>query len=151
MDLSSVYGANTYSYKTLPKYGSKNYNEQLNPVANAYYNSLYAPTYGIANYAGSDIPICSGIHGAGCSLVAGMDPRNAFLGPGSWHDNLGIVKDFKVHERYAVQFKGEFINIFNHANTYLNLNGTTDVSSYTEVFAYKSGNRNTELSLHLSF
>jgi hypothetical protein len=151
VDLSSVYGANTYSYKTLPKYGSKNYNEQLNPVANAYYNSLYAPTYGIANYAGSDIPICSGIHGAGCSLVAGMDPRNAFLGPGSWHDNLGIVKDFKVHERYAVQFKGEFINIFNHANTYLNLNGTTDVSSYTEVFAYKSGNRNTELSLHLSF
>jgi len=111
-----------------------NYNEQINP-----------------NTGTSASPICTGIHGAGCHLVPGMDGRNQFRGPGSWSENLGIVKDFKVHERYALQFKGEFINVLNHANTYLNLNGANDVSSYTDVLAYKSGNRNTELSLHLAF
>ena len=80
-----------------------------------------------------------------------MDGRNSFRGPGSWHQNLGIVKDIKMHDRYDIQLKGEFINLFNHANTYLNLNGDNDVSAYTNVFAYKSGNRNTELSIHLSF
>ena len=80
-----------------------------------------------------------------------MDGRNLFRGPGSWHENLGIVKDFKIHERYDVQFKGEFINVLNHANTYLNLDEANDVSSYTDVLGYKNGNRNTELSLHIEF
>ena len=152
-DISSDLGPNTYSYIHLPDYGSA-YNEQVNPVANAYYESLYDPAYGAPNgtmWAGSDVPVCSGPNGIGCHFVAGMDGRNAFSGPGSWHENLGVVKDFKVHERYDVQLKGEFINIFNHANTFLNLGGSNDVSSYTDVLAYKSGNRNTELSLHIAF
>ena len=83
-----------------------------------------------------------------------MDGRNSFRGPGSWHENFGIVKDIKIHERFDVQLKAEFINLLNHANTFLNLGGSNDVSSYTDVLAYKGGagtNRNTELSLHLSF
>jgi hypothetical protein len=155
-DLSSVYGPNTFSYISLPTYydagnnptdiyydqsgnyvDGLNYNEQINPLSDT-----------------TDVPICTGIHNAGCHFVPGMDPRNAFHGPGSWHENLGIVKDFKVHDRYAVQIKGEFINVLNHANTYLNLSGANDVSSYTDVLAYKGGlgtNRNTELSVHLEF
>jgi len=170
-DMSSTYGPNTFSYMTMPTFWdpngdtadyplgilSTNYNEQINPVVNAYYNAVDDPIYGYTSqqfYAGSDSPICTGIHGAGCHLVPHMDGRNMFKGPGSWHDNFGIVKDFKVHERYALQIKGEFINVFNHANTYLNLAGTNDVSTYTDVLAYKGGlgtNRNTELSLHLAF
>ncbi|WP_348263562.1 carboxypeptidase regulatory-like domain-containing protein [Telmatobacter sp. DSM 110680] len=152
-DISSSVGPNTYSYIHLPDYGDA-YNEQVNPVANAYYESIYDPAYGApagTMWAGSDVPVCSGIHGVGCHLVEGMDGRNMFTGPGSWHENLGVVKDFKVHERYDLQLKGEFINIFNHANTFLNLGGSNDVSSYTDVLAYKSGNRNTELSLHIAF
>jgi hypothetical protein len=144
-DISAIEGPNTFSYLTLPNFYDQtgtfdsgvdeiNYNEQINP-----------------NSGTSDNPICTGIHGAGCHLVPNMDGRNMFRGPGSWTENLGIVKDFKIHERYALQFKGEFINVLNHANTYLNLNGANDVSSYTDVLAYKSGNRNTELSLHLEF
>jgi hypothetical protein len=155
-DISGAkYGPDTYSYINLPAYGSA-YNEQLNPVANAYFNSVYDPVYGFpagTPIAGSDVPICTGIHGAGCSFVAGMDGRNEFSGPGSWHENLGIVKDIKIHERYDLQLKGEFINIFNHANTFLNLNGANDVSTVQAgyVEAYKSGNRNTELSVHIAF
>jgi len=145
VDLSQTYGPNTFSYETLPNFydqtgtsatgvDTANYNEQVNP-----------------NTGTSDTPICTGIHGVGCSFVPGMDGRNLFRGPGYWHENLGIVKDFKVKERYDLQFKGEFINVLNHANTWLNLGGANDVSSYTDVLAYKSGNRNTELSLHLDF
>jgi len=148
-DISATYGANTYSYLHLPDFWDpmaatdgndvgillNNYNEQINP-----------------NTGTSDAPICSGLHGAGCSFVPGMDGRNSFRGPGSWDQNLGAVKDFKIfHEQYDLQLKGEFINIFNHANTYLNLNGANDVSSYTDVLAYKSGNRNSEFSIHLAF
>jgi hypothetical protein len=148
-DISADLGPNTYSYIHLPDYGDA-YNEQLNPVANTWYDLALGYPVGTP-IAGSDVPVCSGLHGVGCTFVSGMDGRNAFSGPGSWHQNLGVVKDFKVHERYDVQLKGEFINIFNHANTFLNLGGSNDVSSYTDVLAYKSGNRNTELSLHIAF
>jgi len=145
IDMSQTYGPNTYSYITLPNFwdqtgyyasgvDEQNYTEQINPVTGT-----------------NDMPICTGIHGAGCSFAPNMDARNMFHGPGSWGENLGIVKDFKVHERYALQLKGEFINVLNHANTYLDLGGSNDVSSYTDVLAYKAGNRNTELSLHLQF
>jgi len=158
-DLSgSQYGANTFSYIHLADYGSA-YNEQLNPVANTWYDLAEGYPVGTP-YAGSDVPICTGVSGAGCHFVSGMDGRNMFRGPGSWNENLGIVKDFKLHERYDIQIKGEFINVFNHANTVLNLGGSNDVSSYTDVLAYKGGingsstlpaNRNTELSIHLAF
>lgn len=156
-DISGDLGPNTYSYMTFPDYfdptesfvNVANYNEQLNPAVNAYYGGdLDTP----ADYAaGSDTPICSGLRNAGCHFVTGMTGRNAFRGPGSWNQNVGIVKDFKFHERYDIQLKGEFINVFNHANTYLNLNGTNDVSLYTDVLAYKNGNRNSEFSIHLAF
>jgi hypothetical protein len=159
-DISSTYGPNTYSYMHLPDYYSPagpwvnlaNYTEQLNPAVNAAFGGDNASP---ADYAaGSDVPVCSGIHGANCHLNPGMDGRNAFRGPGSWHQNIGVVKDFKIRERYNLQFKGEFINFFNHANTYLNLSGANDVSSYTDVLGYKGGagtNRNTELSMHFQF
>ncbi len=128
------WGPNTYSYIHLPDYSSANYRTQTNPLTGY-----------------TDTPECSGIHGADCHLVAGMDGRNSFRGPGNWGQNLGVVKDIKFHDRYDIQLKGEFINLYNHANTYLNLGGYNDVSFVTDVFAYKSGNRNTELSVHLSF
>lgn len=156
-DISSDLGPNTYSYMTFPGYWDEtesfvnvaNYNEQLNPNVNAYYGGdLDSP----ADYAaGSDIPICGGLGNSNCRFVSGMTGRNEFRGPGAWDTNLGVVKDFKFRERYVIQLKGEFINVLNHANTYLNLGGTNDVSSFADVLAYKNGNRNTELSIHFAF
>jgi Carboxypeptidase regulatory-like domain len=148
-DISNSLGPNTYSYIHLPDFLDADgnitaaYNEQINP-----------------NTGTSDMPICSGIYYQGCSYVPGMDGRNEFRGPGNWNQNVGVTKDFKVRERFDVQFKAEFINVYNHANTMLNLSGANDVSSYTDVLAYKGGvngsssvpaNRNTEFSLHLAF
>jgi hypothetical protein len=155
-DISSTYGPNTYSYMSMPQYFDdngvvllSNFNEQLNPYVNAYYGGDLA---GPADYAaGSDTPICGGLYNASCRFVTGMTGRNAFRGPGSWHNNFGVIKDFKIRERYAIQLKGEFINLLNHANTRLNLSESNDVSAYSDVLAYKDGNRNTELSIHLQF
>jgi hypothetical protein len=165
-DLSASYGPNTYSYMSMPAFFDQdgvqlltNYNEQLNPYVNQYYwyaNDLGTLPAGWQSdpttfIAGSDTPICSGPNGSNCHYVKGMTGRNAFSGPGSWGTNFGVIKDFKLHERYAIQLKGEFINLLNHANTRLNLGGSNDPSAYSDVLAYKDGNRNTELSLHFQF
>ena len=134
-DISSNFGPNTYSYMTFPVDSAANYNVQSNPGAGGT----------------SDTPICAGLENVGCHFVSGMERRNSFSGPGSWGQNLGVVKDFRFKERYDVQIKGEFINLYNHANTYLNLGGTNDVSYLTDVLAYKSGNRNSEFSVHIAF
>jgi hypothetical protein len=134
-DISAIYGPNTYSYMHFPDDTPANYNVQSNPNAGGT----------------SDTPICSGLMNVGCHWVSGMERRNSFSGPGSWGQNLGVVKDFKFRERYDVQIKGEFINLYNHANTQLNLAGTNDVSSFTDVLAYKTGNRNSEFSVHIAF
>jgi Carboxypeptidase regulatory-like domain/TonB dependent receptor len=164
-DISSTYGPNTFSYMSMPQYFDENgvvllsnFNEQLNPYVNAYYGGDLA---GPADYAaGSDTPICGGLYNSNCRFVTGMTGRNAFRGPGNWNQNVGVTKDFKIRERWVIQFKAEFINVYNHANTLLNLGGSNDVSSYSDVLAYKGGingsssvpaNRNSEFSLHLQF
>jgi hypothetical protein len=101
--------------------------------------------------AGSDTPICAGPHNASCHFVTGMTGRNHFAGPGSWNEDAAVIKNVKFTSRYVLQFKGEFLNIYNHANTMLNLGGTNDVSYSTDVLAYKTGNRKTELSVHFAF
>jgi hypothetical protein len=141
VNISDTFGANTFSYLTLPNFYDPNGNELLSN-----YNEQVNPNTGT-----SDTPICSGIMNAGCRFVPGMTGRNAFAGPGTWNENLAILKDFKLHDRYDLQLKGEFINVFNHANTALNLGGTNDVSYVTDILAYKTGNRNTQLSLHFAF
>jgi hypothetical protein len=152
VDLSSnpAYGANTFSYMTLPDLYDANGN-----LIN--YNELSNPNAG----GSSDTPICANLYHIGCQFAQNMSGRNSFSGPGSWNENLGVVKDLKIfHERLDLQLKGEFINVFNHANTLLNLGGTNDVSSYTDILAYKGGingsssvpaNRNTQLSVHIAF
>ncbi len=145
-----AYGANTFSYMTFPDL----YDADGNLIN---YNELDNPNAGDS----SDTPVCAGLYHTGCQFAPNMSGRNAFSGPGSWNENVGIVKDLKIfHERLDLQLKGEFINVFNHANTLLNLGGTNDVSSFTELLAYKGGingssavpaNRNTQLSVHIAF
>jgi hypothetical protein len=148
-DISGNYGPNTYSYQNLPAYTidpvsglPTNYNEQLNPISGT-----------------SDTPTPGGSSLAYGGFTPGMVGRNTFSGPGSWTDNFNMSKNFKVRERYGLELRATFINVFNHANTFLNLGGTNDVSTYTNVLAYKGtsasgtilGNRNTELEARFVF
>jgi Carboxypeptidase regulatory-like domain len=51
---------------------------------------------------------------------ADMTGRNAFRGPGAWSDDLSITKNFKLTERFNLEFRAEGFNIFNHHNLYVN-------------------------------
>ncbi len=42
--------------------------------------------------------------------------KGALRGPNSWTWDMGFFKDFPFAERYKVQFRVEYFNIFNHAN-----------------------------------
>jgi len=51
--------------------------------------------------------------------------RNSFWGPRAFTSDLSIVKKFPVYERFNVQFRTDFFNLFNHP-VYSNPNTTID-------------------------
>jgi outer membrane receptor protein involved in Fe transport len=82
------------------------------------------------------IPNCTGLFHTGCTYTTSGDPypaRNQFYGPGYWNLDMNFYKDFKLTERFGLQFRGEFYNILNHHNQYISsLN--LDVSSMSTPF-----------------
>jgi hypothetical protein len=46
----------------------------------------------------------------------GNSGRNILSVPGTSTTNFSVMKDFKIHESIALQFRSEFFNLFNHAN-----------------------------------
>jgi hypothetical protein len=146
-DVSSTFGPNSYSYQDLPAYGGPGYNEWVNPLINEGYFG------GDANnpVCCSDTPM-GGSSGTGAGgFVAKMDGRNGYVGPGTWGEDFRLAKNIPLHERYGVNLSGTFINVFNHANSFLNLGGVNDVSAYQQTLAYKNGNRNVELEAKFVF
>lgn len=132
VNLSDTYGPDTYSYQALD--GS--FNEQINPSTKT-----------------SDTPICSGSRTSDCHFVTGMTARNAFRGPGTWSQDFNLMKSIKFgsSDHYELQLRADAINVFNHANTYLNLNGTNDVSSSPYILAYKNGHRDMQFTARFAF
>jgi hypothetical protein len=46
----------------------------------------------------------------------GNSGRGMFRGPGQWNLDFSVFKDFPFTERYKLQFRSEWFNLFNHAN-----------------------------------
>lgn len=42
--------------------------------------------------------------------------KGEFIGPGYWNWDMGIFKNIPLHDSFALQFRGEFFNTFNHTN-----------------------------------
>jgi Carboxypeptidase regulatory-like domain/TonB dependent receptor/TonB-dependent Receptor Plug Domain len=106
------FAPNTFNYITLPNSGGSVLNQG---------DSL-------------GIPVCKGLDHQGCTYTSSGLPypeRNQFFGPGFWNLDANIFKNFRLTERFTVQFRAELYNIFNHNNQYiqgLNL----DVSSLVD-------------------
>lgn len=79
-----------------------------------------------------------------------MSGRNAFRGPGTWNANMGFYKRFRITEKYGLQFRGEFYNIFNHPNLFIE-RAETDLSGATYIPAFRDGRRNIQLALKFTF
>lgn len=54
-----------------------------------------------------------------CPFPAAMTRRNAFRGPNHWNWDMGIYKNFKLTERFGLQFRGELFNAVNHPNLFV--------------------------------
>ncbi|MGB7553405.1 MAG: carboxypeptidase regulatory-like domain-containing protein [Candidatus Korobacteraceae bacterium] len=75
-------------------------------------------------------PVCTGLDGVGCSFsLSGAQPggRNSFASPGYWNFDFVFAKNFKLTERFNLQFRSELYNAFNHHNVYI-LSNNLDVS-----------------------
>jgi hypothetical protein len=79
-----------------------------------------------------------------------MTARNAFRGPGFWQVDGGIYKNVELTERYRMQFRAEFYNVFNHANLFVN-SGNADISAGPIITASKAGRRQIQLALKFIF
>jgi len=58
-----------------------------------------------------------------------MTRRNAFVGPGVYNINAAVGKTFPITERYKLQFRGEFYNLLNHSNYYVQAGGNQDAGN----------------------
>jgi outer membrane receptor protein involved in Fe transport len=85
-----------------------------------------------------------------CPYPANMVSRNSFRGPSNWNTTLGLYKNLRVTERVGLQFRGEFFNIFNHANHYID-NASIDVAAGNSVFTKQFDKRDIQLGLKLTF
>ncbi len=118
---ASNVGANLFNYLSLP-------------TANGIANGNGVPISNLANSFG--LPTCAGLYHTGCVYTANgqnYPMRNQFYGPGYWNIDMNFYKNFKLTERFTMQFRSEFYNIFNHNNLYI-LSQNLDVSSVGSPF-----------------
>ena len=79
-----------------------------------------------------------------------MTARNAFRRPGYWNLDGGIYKNLQITEDVSVQLRGEFYNVFNHANLFID-DGSVDISVSPFVTAFKEGRRQVQLAAKIIF
>ncbi len=88
-----------------------------------YINLPSNPDGSVVNLGDSlGLPNCTGLVHNGCTYTVSGLPypgRNSYIGPGYWNMDLNFYKNFKLTERFTMQFRGEFYNIFNHHNLYI--------------------------------
>ncbi len=97
--------------------------QNIGPNLFAYMNLPMTPQGTVAG-AGNvlAVPVCSGLYGVGCAYSnngQAIPPRNDFQSPGFWNIDFVAMKNFKLTERFNLQFRGEFYNLFNHHNNYV--------------------------------
>ena len=81
--------------------------------------------------------------------VEGNARRRFFHGPGINNFDFALLKDTRITERFDLQFRGEFFNLFNHAQ-FLTPGGILGTSSFGQVPGTLPG-RIGQLSLKLNF
>jgi hypothetical protein len=136
-------GADNFLYMSLPTDSAGN----VQGVA----DSLEVPNQVIfcgASTINTSVHTCSGLP---------VGRRNSFFGPTNWVFNAVVAKNFKLTERFNMQFRFEMYNMFNHSNYYVTTSNA-DVSSFNTITAQKgvtavgpNERRNIQFGLKLNF
>ena len=97
----------------------------------------------------------AGFFTAPCLGCVGNLARNTFVGPGNWVADMSLLKNFKITERFNLQFRSEFFNTFNHTNFVLATAGGAANNRFTASNFGKAGGtlnaRNIQFGLKLTF
>jgi hypothetical protein len=78
-----------------------------------------------------------------------MTKKDAFRGPGFWNVDFGLFKNFHIKENMRIQLRGEFYNIFNHANMFVD--GASAEVNEGLIRGFKDGRRNIQLAVKFIF
>jgi len=108
------------------------YDSSGNPLFDSSYVN---PTVGVSDYG---------------PFPSSMYTRNAFRAPSKYSLDLGIYKNFKVTERYALQFRAEMYDAFNHATSTM-VPYVNEVNQAAGVETNRFGHRNIQLALRFTF
>ena len=100
------------------------------PIPNTY-NALAIPPSGVTGPLNPTL----GIDDFG-PYPSNMTGRNEFGGPGAWNLDAAVQKDFKLTERFGLEFRAEGFNILNHHNFYL---APFSVTNTSEIIEEKGG------------
>ena len=80
---------------------------------------------------------------------ANMTRRGAFRGPGFWNMDFGLFKNIHIRENMRIQLRGEFYNVFNHANMFVD--GASAEVNEGLIRGFKDGRRNVQLAAKFIF
>jgi hypothetical protein len=80
----------------------------------------------------------------------GTEGRNNLSGPAETNVDFITYKDFKFRERFTLQFRAEFFNIFNHTNFGLPGNNV-QASSFGQITSTNTSSRQIQFALKLQF
>lgn len=79
----------------------------------------------------------------------GDERRGTIIGPGYWRWDASLFKNFKLSERFGLQFRAESFNVLNHTN--FNNPTTSFTSSLFGKITTARDPRNIQLALKLTF
>jgi hypothetical protein len=118
-------------------------------------------SFGALNGPHTTDPQCSASVNSGLWCNTGEMQRNSLVGPGFFNTDLGFGKSFKITEKMALKFEGNFFNIFNHPNFLppdlisggANLNDPTTFGKSLATFSNQQtgGPRITQLAVRFDF
>jgi hypothetical protein len=131
-------------------------NHNVSPATGYLNQADFGSLNGSPGQAYTNIP-CPASENQGLWCNTGEMQRNSLVGPGFFNTDLGFGKSFKITERLALKFEGNFFNIFNHPNFLppdSNLNdagGTFGKSLSTFSNSQTGGPRITQLAVRIDF
>jgi hypothetical protein len=76
--------------------------------------------------------------------------RNALHGPAYYNTDLGAFKNFNLTERYKLQFRAEFFNIFNNSS-FNNPDSTLEDTTFGQINSTFASQRQIQFALKLIF
>jgi hypothetical protein len=82
--------------------------------------------------------------------TVGTSGRGMFRGPEQWNLDFSVFKDIPIGERFQLQFRTEFFNIFNHAN-FGDPTTNLDSASFGQIASTSVNARLVQFALKLDF